>query len=389
MAAENQDGQEKTEQATPKRQDKARKKGQVPRSKDLANSMFMVIAVVTLMMTEGVISDGFDSIFKLNFQLAREDVFDTSALVRNLADSIVMSLKLVAPFFAVMIVVAFLSNVPMGGFIFSMEPMKPKLEKFNILKGMKKFVSVNGLMELGKSFLKFVLIGGATYFLLAANIEDFLTLADMDPEDAEGKMLSLISWLVLIISSTLILIALFDVPYQKWKYKENLKMTKQEVKDENKSQENPEIRRRIRQTQFDSHNKRMMEAVPSADVVITNPTHFAVALRYDQDEMAAPVVVAKGADLLAASIRRVAEEHEITIVESPPLARAIYFTTKLDQPIPSALYLAVAKLLAYVYELQASPFDIRDDDRVRDQWQVPDEMQFDTRGRKTRRRPQV
>ena len=176
---------------------------------------------------------------------------------------------------------------------------------------------------------------------------------------------------------------MIDIPYQMHKFKSESKMTKQEVKDDRKQSEgSDETKRRLRQVQFEAAQRRMMEEVPKADVIITNPLHFAVALRYDEDVMAAPVVVAKGADLIAHRIREIGEEHRITIVEAPMLARAVYFTTDLNQPVPAGLYLAVAKLLAYVYQLEATPFDIRDDDKVRDQWQVPEDMQFDANGKK-------
>ncbi len=173
-------------------------------------------------------------------------------------------------------------------------------------------------------------------------------------EPAIARGLSMLGWAAVILTSTLIVLALFDVPFQLWDHKRQLKMTQQEVRDELKETEGrPEVRGRIRQLQREMAQRRMMEEVPKADVIVTNPTHFAVALRYDADRMRAPIVVAKGADLVAANIRRVGREHDVPLVEAPLLARAIYFSTELEAPIPAGLYLAVAQLLAYVFQLKA------------------------------------
>jgi flagellar biosynthetic protein FlhB len=251
------------------------------------------------------------------------------------------------------------------------------------LKGFKRMFGKDGVVNLVKSILKVVLIGGISTLLLQVYIGDFINLSKIDVEAGMAQMLTMIGWFALLLSFSMIILALIDIPYQLYKFKEDSKMTKQEVKDDRKQSEgSDETKMRIKQMQFQAAQRRMMDEVPNADVIITNPTHFAVALTYDEDEMAAPLVIAKGADLIARRIREIGEENRITIVEAPMLARAIFFTTDLNQPIPAGLYLAVAKLLAYVYQVEASPFDIRDDDKVRGQWEVPEDMQFDTRGRK-------
>ena len=253
-----------------------------------------------------------------------------------------------------MVVVAILSSVALGGFNISAEALQPKLSKMNPIKGMKRLFSAKGLMELLKSMAKFVLVAVATAALLNAWSEDLLRLGDLDVEQALIEGMTMVGWASLILSSTLILMALIDVPFQLWQHKKDLKMTQQEVRDELKQTEGkPEVKGRIRQMQREMAQRRMMQEVPKADVIVTNPTHYAVALRYKQDEMSAPVLVAKGKGLVAANIREIAQAHQIPLVEAPPLARAIYFNTELRQQIPAALFLSVAQLLAYVFQLRA------------------------------------
>ncbi len=282
-----------------------------------------------------------------------------------------------------MIIMAVISNILMGGFVISKKKIQPKFSNMSPLKGFKRMFGKEGVVNLVKSVLKVVLIGGTSAFLIQVYIGDFINLSKVDVEEGIAEMLIMIGWFALLLSLAMVILALIDIPYQLHKFKEDSKMTKQEVKDDRKQSEGAdETKIRIKQMQFQAAQRRMMDEVPNADVIITNPTHFAVALVYDEEEMAAPVVIAKGADLIAHRIREIGEDNHVTIVEAPMLARAIFFTTELNEPIPSGLYLAVAKLLAYVYQIQASPFDIRDDDRVRDQWQVPEDMQFDTSGKR-------
>ena len=231
--------------------------------------------------------------------------------------------------------------------------MAPKLSKLNPLKGMKRVFSVKGLIELLKALGKFVLIGGVTALILWWTLEDFIRLSSMDMEQAIIELGALIGWSFVLIASTLTVIAFIDVPFQLWNHKRELRMTKQEVREEMKETEGrPEVKGRIRSLQREIAMRRMMEEVPKADVIVTNPTHYAVALRYDQGSMRAPKVVAKGKDLIAANIRNVAKEHKVPMVESPMLARAIYFHTDVGEFIPAGLYLAVAKLLAYIFQLR-------------------------------------
>jgi flagellar biosynthetic protein FlhB len=352
--AENDDGQEKTEEPTAKRLEDSKKKGQIARSKELNTMAITLIGGMALVGMSGSMSEDLLNIMNSSFTIPRVDMFDPMAMTRRLVSSIQDALIMLIPFFVVVVVIAVLSSVALGGVAFSGEAMTPKLSKMNPLKGMKRLFSLKGLVELAKAMAKFVLVGGATALVIWLSLDSFISLSGMSLKPAVKELVNLIGWAFVLISSTLILVAAVDIPFQLWDHKRQLKMTRQEVREEMKDTEGrPEVRGRIRQLQREMANRRMMEEVPKADVIVTNPTHYAVALRYNQATMMAPVVVAKGMELVAANIRRVGSEHEVPIIESPALARAIYFHTELGEAIPAGLYLSVAKILAYVFQLKA------------------------------------
>jgi flagellar biosynthetic protein FlhB len=273
---------------------------------------------------------------------------------------------------------AIFSSVILGGISFSSESLVPKLEKLSPLKGFKRMFSARGLSELLKAMAKFLLIGGITILLLYNTLGKYLALHGMDMEQAISHLNGLIGWSVVLLASSLIVIAAIDVPFQLWDHKRQLKMTRQELRDEMKETEGkPEVKGRIRQLQREMAQRRMMEQVPKADVIVTNPTHYAVALQYDPNRMHAPKLVAKGADLIAQNIRKVGAAHKVPLVESPMLARAIYFHTEIDAYIPAGLYLAVAKLLAYVFQLQAYRLEGGERPVVPDDLTVPEEFRHD------------
>ncbi len=376
--AENQDGQEKSHEPTAKRIDDARRKGQVPRSRELNTVAITVLGAATLMLMGSHFATGMDRLFRGQLSVGRADIFDPNAMLAHLATAIADSLWMLAPFFLAMTVVAVLSSVALGGFNISAEAMKPKLSKLDPVKGLKRVFSAKGLMELLKSLAKFVLVTAATVLLLKVYAEELLRLGDMDVRSALVRGLELVAWSALLLSSTMLLLALVDVPFQLWQHKRELKMTQQEVRDELKQTEGkPEVKGRIRQMQRELAQRRMMQEVPKADVVVTNPTHYAVALRYDPERMRAPVVVAKGKNLVAANIRRVAEENAVPLVEAPVLARAVYFNTELNQPIPTGLFLAVAQLLAYVFQLRAFAAGGADIPSPPQEWPVPPDLRHD------------
>jgi flagellar biosynthetic protein FlhB len=376
--AENQDGQEKTEQPTAKRLDDAKRKGQVARSRELNTLAVTLIGVVTLVVMSGQLSESLKGVMTNGFSLQRSEIFEVNSLFVHLGDAVRDAFVGLVPFFLMMIVVAIASSIALGGFSFSAEAMTPKFSKLNPIKGLKRTFSAKGLIELVKALAKFLLIGGTTAILLWTTLEDYLLLHEMDLEQAGDHLGRLIGWSVILLASTLGLVAAIDVPFQLWEHKRQLKMTRQEVRDEMKETDGrPEVKNRIRQLQREMAQRRMMEEVPKADVIVTNPTHYAVALRYDPDRMAAPKLVAKGADLIAFNIRRVGAEAGVPVVESPLLARAIYFHTELDQFIPAGLYLAVAKLLAYVFQLKAYRADGGDIPEAPDDLPVPEEYQHE------------
>ena len=376
--AENQDGQEKSQEPTAKRVADARKKGQVARSREMNTMAITMVGLGTIMAMGPVLTEGLNTLFVEQFSLTRADMFDPNAMLAHLTKAVGDALFMLLPYFAIMIVVAILSSVALGGFNVSFEAMQPKLSKMNPLKGIKRVFSAKGLMELLKSVGKFALVATATAGLLNAWSGDLLRLGELNVEQALLQGMTMLGWASLILSSTLILMALIDVPFQLWQHKKELKMTQQEVRDEMKQTEGkPEVKGRIRQMQREIAQRRMMEEVPKADVIVTNPTHYAVALRYDPDKMSAPLVVAKGKDLVAANIRKVGDAHQVPLVEAPMLARAIYFNTELQQQIPAALFLSVAQLLAYVFQLRAYREEGGDIPIPPQDYPVPKEYQHD------------
>ena len=352
--AENQDGQEKSEQPTGKRLGDARKKGQVPRSRELNTVALTLVGAVALVMMSRFLGAGLWGIMRANFSIPRADLFEPLAVIRHLAQAMRDAAYLLAPFFALMVVVSIAASIALGGFSVSMEALKPNFKKFNPVEGLKRLISPKSVLELGKALGKFLLVAGVAVWLLRGRIEEILALSYLDLGVAVGVLHDLVGWSFVMIAATLLLIAALDVPFQLWEYKRQLKMTKQEVKDERKQTDaNPEVRARIRGLQREMAFRRMMQEVPQADVIVTNPTHYAVALRYDQQRMRAPKLVAKGVDLVAQNIRRVGGESGVPVVEAPILARALYHSTEIGSMIPAGLYLAVAKLLAYVFQLKA------------------------------------
>lgn len=351
--AENQDGLEKSEEPTSRRLSDARKKGQVPRSRELNSVAITLLGGAVLVMTSHQLGNGLWKILVDNLVLERADIFDPRALVRHLAKAFSDAILLLMPFFGVTLVVAVLASIALGGLNFSSESLTPKFARINPLAGLGRLFSLHSLMELVKSIFKFLLVGGVGVWLVWDQIDELLHLSQMEIGVALSRLAEISGSSFLILVASLLVVVSLDVPFQLWEHRHQLKMTKQEVKDEHKQSEgSPEIKGRIRAMQREIAYRRMMTEVPKADVVVTNPTHFAVALRYDQKRMGAPVVVAKGADLIARNIRKIGMENGVPVVEAPVLARAIYHGTELGAAIPRGLYLAVAKLLAYVFQLK-------------------------------------
>lgn len=352
--AETEDGQDRSEQATGKRLQEAREKGQVARSRELNTAAVTLASAGMFLVIGPTIVGRLANLLRAGLVLDRSEIFDTAAPVIALKHTLLGALALVTPFLLMTAVVAIGASVAVGGWVFSAEALAFDLGKLNPITGIKRLVSLRGLIELLKSLFKFLLLAAAAVGLLWHMSSQFLGLARETPRAGLAHAASLLGWGFLYVSLPLILLAAADIPFQLWEHGRSMKMTKQEVKDEFKDTEGkPEIKRRIRTKQMELARARMMAEVPKADVVVTNPTHYAVALRYDPENMRAPQVVAKGADLIAGQIRKVAAANNVVVMSAPPLARALYYSTEIEQEIPAGLYLAVAQVLAYIYQLKA------------------------------------
>ncbi len=351
MAEQNHD-QERTEQATEKRLREAREKGDVPRSRDLSAALVTLAGTGTLLALRPWLGTQFRDLMRIGLDYGRQQAMGDAAIGTAMAAAGSEALKLLAPLFGVALLATLLSPALAGGFTFSTDALTPKPERLNPIEGVKKLVSLRGLVELGKSMLKVILIGGVLTMVLWNSRGRLLGSGRGDVHDGIDTALDVIGHAAVLFAGALAVVGLADMLWQRFDYARRMRMTRQEQRDEHKETEgNPEIRSRVRGMQQQMAQRRMMQAIPKADVVVMNPTHFAVALRYDSDNMRAPRVVAKGLDLVAQRIRSVASQHEVPLVMAPPLARALYHTTRIGQEIPATLYAAVAQVLAYVYRV--------------------------------------
>lgn len=346
-------GQDKTEEPTEKRLADARKKGQVPRSKELNTLVILLAGSGSLLLFGENMGAGLWGIMREQFQLSRAVIFDPQAPVIYFKQVMLQGLFILAPLMALMTLAAIAAPLALGGWNFSITAIQPKLEKLDPVKGIARLFAVRGLVELLKSILKFLLVFAVVVVLYHLYFQRFIGLGFEPYQQAIIHALTMIAWSSLWLSCALIIVVIFDVPFQLWDHHNKLKMTKQEVRDEMKETEgSPEVKGKIRQQQMEMAQRRMMDEVPKADVIVTNPSHYAIALSYDQNSAAAPRLVAKGTDLLAAQIRNVALQADVPLVAAPPVARALYYSTDIGKEIPQGLFLAVAQVLAYVYQLK-------------------------------------
>lgn len=345
--------QEKTEQPTEKRLRETREKGDVPRSRDLSGALVVLAGVAALMNGAHAAFLHARQIFSLGLDYPREALFSDELPGRALHAALHEALGLFGPVAAATLLAVFAAPLLLGGIGFSAEALQPKFERLDPIKGLGKIFAMRGLVELGKALLKLLFIGAVLLLLLRHWQGQLQATGRGSVMAGITQSISLLGNAALWFGSILALIGALDAGYQKFDHGKRLRMSKQEIRDEMKDSEgNPELKGRIRQVQQMQSRRRMMEELPRADVVVVNPSHFAVALVYDDGGMGAPRVVAKGVDLLAQQIRTVAASHRIPLVEAPPLARALYATTELGQEIPAALFVAVAQVLAYVYQLK-------------------------------------
>lgn len=380
--AESESGQERTEEATAKRQETAREEGQIARSRELNTTFILLSGSVGLMIYGPALIEALRNQMRFSFTFSRAAAFDTQVASAYFWDSLFAVGAAVLPLLVLLTLAAAAGPIALGGWLFSSSGLMPKFSRIDPFAGIKRIFSVQALVELVKSIVKFTVLAGLAYVLIASMEQHMLGLGMQTLESAMGDSLHMTIRAVLGVSCGMILIALIDVPYQLFEHNRKLKMTKQEVKEEMKDSEGkPEVKGRIRQLQREMARRRMMEAVPTADVVVTNPEHFSVALRYDTTRAGAPVVVAKGADQVALKIREIANLHSVPILPAPPLARAIYYTTEVEQEIPGGLYLAVAQVLAYVFQLKTYRAG-RGRRPVMPDLPLPEGMMFDARGRR-------
>jgi len=351
--AESDSSQEKTEQPTPKKLREAKQKGQIPRSKELNSMSIMVIGAAGLLLLGHSMIGSLTQMMVNGFSISRTEILDKTAIFARFGDAAWAALSGIFPFLALMTIVAIFTPLMLGGWAFSGEQIAFKANRLDPISGLKRIFSAKGLMELVKALAKFFVVSMVAAFFLWSQADEFLNLGREPFLQGLGHAAWLFGYSFLVMSLSLMLIAAIDVPFQLWDHSQKLKMTMQEVRDEMKETEGrPEVKSKVRALQQEMAQRRMMEDVPTADVIITNPTHYAVALKYDPETMAVPVVVAMGKDLIALKIREIATENEVEIFEAPPLARTLFAHSKLGQEIPGQLYFAVAQILAFIFQLQ-------------------------------------
>ena len=382
MADQQDDSQEKTEEPTARRLSKAREEGQIARSTEITIAASVISVAIYIYLFGSSLLGNVANIFAQGLVFDSLAVLEPQVAAGRLADAMIEALFSILPILILTGVVVLACSGLIGGYNFSWKSLQPKASKFNPIAGFKRMFGIQALVNLGKSIAKFLLVGGVTYLLIDASITEFAEISLMALEPGLTVSASILTTAFLVASSTLIIIALIDAPYQVYQHNQKMKMSLREVKDERKDTEgSPEVKQRIRQKQREVSAARMLEAIAEADVVITNPEHFAVALAYDPSSEDPPKVVAKGADIMAERIRERAGEEGVPLFQSPVLARALFFTTEIEAFIPEPLFEAVAQVIAYIFNINS----INRSSNLRDKPvpRVPDSMVFDSEGRQS------
>jgi flagellar biosynthetic protein FlhB len=344
---------EKTEKATPRKRQEVRKKGQVAKSADMNAAFLMLVVFFVLLFSGQMWQNTLSSIFRQSFQHYFFVDLTVDSVQKMFVEIIRQLLVIVGPVFLAAIVAAIFANFVQIGFLFTTEPLQMKLSKLDPIQGFKRIFSLRSIVELLKSVLKILFVGVVTFSVLWFRLDEILLLSHKSVQAIFLTLGDLTIKMGLYASAALLFLALLDYMYQRFDFEKNIRMSKQDIKDEYKKTEgDPLIKSRIKQKQREMAMRRMMQEVPKADVVITNPTHFAVALKYDEQQMDAPMVIAKGVDYIARKIKEIAKEHDIVVVENRPLARALYEQTEIGMVIPEQFFKAVAEILAYVYRLK-------------------------------------
>ena len=382
MADQQDESQEKTEEPTARRLSKAREEGQIARSTEITIAASVISVAIYIYLFGSSLLGNVANIFAQGLVFDSLAVLEPQVAAGRLADAMIEALFSILPILILTGVVVLACSGLIGGYNFSWKSLQPKASKFNPIAGFKRMFGIQALVNLGKSIAKFLLVGGVTYLLIDASITEFAEISLMALEPGLTVSASILTTAFLVASSTLIIIALIDAPYQVYQHNQKMKMSLREVKDERKDTEgSPEVKQRIRQKQREVSAARMLEAIAEADVVITNPEHFAVALAYDPSSEDPPKVVAKGTDVMAERIRERAGEEGVPLFQSPVLARALFFTTEIEAFIPEPLFEAVAQVIAYIFNINS----INRSSTLRDKPvpRVPDNMVFDSEGRQS------
>jgi len=372
---------DKTEDPTSKKLSNAREEGQVARSSELPAAVVVIGSLTMLLMSGGWLISRMTQIFANGFVFDRTTIDKPLLLPAVFGDQMLSSFIAVMPIMVFTVIAAIVASGVTGGYLFSLQAVAPKSSKLSILNGLKRIFGTHALVELGKAILKFTLVSAVLWWSLMGNMDSLIQMGRMGLEPALTAAAVMIMKSTLWVALSLAVIAMIDVPYQKYAFMKQMRMTKQEVKDEYKQMEgSPEVKAQIRRRQREMANSRMMARIKDADVVITNPEHFAVALEYDPTGDGAPIMVAKGSDHMAKLIRDEAKAHGVYLFEAAPLARAIYFTTEVEQQVPEDLYHAVAQVIAYVFSLEAaSPMN---PPQAKPRVKVPPNMLFNPDGSK-------
>lgn len=355
MAEKSSSAAERTEEATPRRLEEAKKKGQIAKSMDFNAALNLAGLLLVLYLIQEQLSQTFFTYLADFF--GHQLLAKTDDLLQVLFQGGTLYFQIMFPVFLAAIVIALVSNISQVGFMFTLEPLKPSWERLNFIKGLQKIFSTRTLVELAKNTAKISVVGLVVFTVVRNKIVSLFALSNLDISSIVLQGKNILFSIALAVVITYLVIAIFDLIYQRYDYKKNMRMTRQEVKDEYKQTEgSPEVKAKQKEMQRKLSTRRMMEEVPKATVVITNPTHFAVAIRYERKEMPAPMVVAKGADLLAERIKELAKDHQIPIVENKPIAQFLYREVEIGEAIPNELYQAVAEILAVIFQKQKKRF---------------------------------
>jgi len=371
--------EEKTESATPHRIEKAREEGQIPRSRELTSVLMLVAGLSILWMTGASMARKIGALLADGLKFNHSVVSDTSQMFHLMGNLVTQGVFALIPMMGGLVLVAIAAPMLLGGLVFS-KALKFDLGKMNPIKGLGRLFSAQSAAELLKSILKALLVGCVTWLYISSHWPDMLRLISENPYSALGNALNMIAMCSILIVLGLSPMVGFDVFWQLYSYFKGLRMTRQDIRDEYKQQEgDPHVKGRIRQQMRAAARRRMMADVPKADVIVTNPTHYSVALQYDERKMSAPKVVAKGAGEIALRIRELGKEHRIPVLEAPPLARALYRHSEIGQHIPGTLYAAVAEVLAWVWQLRRWKLEGGLAPKKPDNLPVPEALDFATR----------